>query len=67
MLFVTYNQSEKSTSEGEAGTTGADSRNINDINGDNDKKVEGEEIIIADEQEKIQSVVREVDGSSFNL
>ena len=67
MLFVTYNQSEKSTSEGEAGTTGADSRNINDINGDNDKKVEGEEIIIADEQEKIQSVVQEVDGSFFNL
>ena len=67
MLFVTYNQSEKSTSEGEAGTTGADSRNLSDINGDNDKKVEGEEIIIADEQEKIQSVVREVDGSFFNL
>ena len=67
MLFVTYNKSEKSTSEGEAGTTGVDSRNLSDINGDNDKKVEGEEIIIADEQEKIQSVVQEVDGSFFNL
>ena len=67
MLFVTYNKSEKSTSEGEAGTTVVDSRNLNDINGDNDKKVEGEEIIIADEQEKIQSVAQEVYGSFFNL
>lgn len=65
MLFVTYNKSEKSTSEGEAGTTVVDSRNLNDINGDNDKKVEGEEIIIADEQEKIQSVAQEVYGSFF--
>lgn len=51
MLFVTYNKSEKSTSEGEAGTTVVDSRNLNGINGENDtsyssvidkKKVEGE-------------------------